>query len=83
MEAGVKSNCVSTECQNVEHDDYHDRWRTNYINYQNIMRLGNETDSVRVAGWKPSTFRCDLLAKWIKRKRTDYTGSEGEEQVSV
>ena len=47
------------------------------------MRLGKETDSVRVAGWKSRTFRFDLLVKSIKRKRTDYTGSEGQEQVSV
>ena len=36
-----------------------------------------------MAGWKSCTFGCDLLLKWIKTKRTDYTGSEGEEQVSV
>ena len=36
-----------------------------------------------MAGWKSSTFGCDLLVKWIKNKRTDYTRSEGEEQVSV
>ena len=36
-----------------------------------------------MAGWKSSTFGSDLSVKWIKNKRTDYTGSEGEEQVSV
>ena len=43
----VKRKCLSTECPNVEHDDYRNRRCTNYNDDQRIMLLDNGAGSLR------------------------------------
>ena len=47
---GEKQVSMSAECQNVEHDDCHNRRRTNYNDDRRTTLLVDSADSVRLAG---------------------------------
>ena len=46
---GEKQVSMSTEDRSVEHDDYHNRRRTNYSDDRGTMVLVSGVDSMRIA----------------------------------
>ena len=47
---GEKEVSMSAECQNVEHDDYYYRRRTNFSDDRRTILMCNAVDSMRIAG---------------------------------